>query len=112
MLYRNLLAMDTEEALRSLLVDGRGADGWLRQDDAWTPDGRHQHEPAGDLSAGRSHVARKTGTASRWAVAPICGSTGRSAAPANVTDEDWNAIEGGHRAVARLLHDDGDGPRR
>ena len=34
MLYRNLLAMETEELLRSHPVDGGGADGRLRQDHA------------------------------------------------------------------------------
>ena len=34
MLYRNFLAMETEELLRSYPVDGCGADGRLRQDHA------------------------------------------------------------------------------
>ena len=53
MLYRNLLALETEELLRSYPVDGCRADGRLRQDDAGAADGRHQHEPARDLHAGR-----------------------------------------------------------
>ena len=40
MLYRNLLAMETEELLRSLSGRRRGADGRLRQDHAGAADGR------------------------------------------------------------------------
>ena len=40
MLYRNLLAMETEELLRSLSGRRLRADGRLRQDDARAPDGR------------------------------------------------------------------------
>ena len=40
MLYRNLLAMEAEELLRSNPVDGVRADGRLRQDHAGAADGR------------------------------------------------------------------------
>ena len=42
MLYRNLLAMETEELLRSPPGRRRGADGRLRQDHARPADGRDQ----------------------------------------------------------------------
>jgi len=58
MLYRNMLAMDAEEMLRGHPVDGVGADGWLRQDDAGSVARRHQHGSAVDLSSGRADVAR------------------------------------------------------
>ena len=59
MLYRNLLAMETEELLRSYPVDGGGADGRLRQDDAGSADGCAQHEPARDLHARGPDAARR-----------------------------------------------------
>ena len=59
MLYRNLLAMETEEALRSLPVDGAILMGGC---DKTTPGllmGAISMDLAGDLSAGRSDAARE-----------------------------------------------------
>ncbi len=61
MLYRNLLAMDTEEALRSLPIDAAVLDGRLRQNHAGTAHGRHQRQCASHLSPGRPHAARQLG---------------------------------------------------
>ena len=54
MLYRNLLALEVEELLRSHPGRRRGADGRLRQDHAGDHHGRDLHGPAGDLHAGRA----------------------------------------------------------
>jgi hypothetical protein len=67
MLYRNLRAMETEEALRSLPVDGAvlmGGYGF-----------------GGDLPTGRSHAARKLEWQSTGPAVPVGGSSGQSAAP-------------------------------
>ena len=61
MLYRNLLAMETEELLRSYPDRRRGADGRLRQDDARAAHGRLVDGPAVDLRAGRADAARPLG---------------------------------------------------
>ena len=82
MLYRNLLAMDTEEALRSLPVDGAVLMGGCDKTTPASADGRDQHESAGDLSARRAHAARQLERQNRSAAAPTFGSSGPSAAPA------------------------------
>ena len=81
MLYRNLLSMDTEEALRSLPVDGAVLMGGC---DKTTP-GLLMGAISMDLPAIYSRRARcsaATGTASRWAAGPIFGSSGPSVARA------------------------------
>ncbi len=59
MMYRNFLAMETEELLRSYPGGRLRADGRLRQDHSRPADGRDQHEPAGDLRSGRTDAARQ-----------------------------------------------------
>ena len=59
MLYRNFLAMETEETLRSNPLDARGADGRLRQDDPRAADGRALDGHPGDLRPGRPDAARE-----------------------------------------------------
>jgi hypothetical protein len=60
MLYRNFLAMETEELLRSHPVDGAVLMGGWRQDHAGPCHGRHQHGPAGE--------GRGIATASKWPI--------------------------------------------
>ena len=82
MLYRNLLAMESEELLRSYPVDGAVLLGGC---DKTTPAllmGATQHEPAGDLRARPGRCCAATGAARRSAPAPTPGSTGTSGAPA------------------------------
>ncbi len=65
MLYRNFLAMEAEELLRSHPLDGAVLlGGWLRQDHAgvWSM-GAMQHGHSGDLRAGGSDAARQLGRA-------------------------------------------------
>ena len=59
MLYRNLLALEIEELLRSHPVDGAVLLGGCDKTTPATADGRDQHEPAGDLPAGRADAARQ-----------------------------------------------------
>ena len=58
MLYRNFLAMEVEELLRSLPDRRRGAAGRLRQDHAGHGDGRDQHGHADDLLPRRADAER------------------------------------------------------
>ena len=95
MLYRNLLAMETEELLRSLSGRRRGADGRLRQDHAGADHGRAVDEPAGDLHAGRADAARQLAAAGRSAAAATPGSTGPSCAPATSPRTTGAEIEDG-----------------
>ena len=59
MLYRNFLAMEAEELLRSHPHRRRGAARRLRQDHARVGHGRDQHGHTGDLRAGGSDAARQ-----------------------------------------------------
>ena len=81
MLYRNLLSMDTEEALRSLPVDGAVLLGGC---DKTTPGllmgAISMDLPAIYLPADRCCVA--IGMGNRWAAGPTFGCSGRGAAPA------------------------------
>ena len=58
MLYRNLLAMETEELLRSYPVDGCVLMGGCDKTTPALRDGRAVDEPAGDLPAGGSDAVR------------------------------------------------------
>ena len=58
MLYRNLLAMETEELLAQPSDRRRGAARRLRQDHPRPDHGRDQHGRAGDLCAGGATTAR------------------------------------------------------
>jgi dihydroxyacid dehydratase/phosphogluconate dehydratase len=94
MLYRNLLAMETEELLRSHPVDGAVLMGGC---DKTTPGllmGASQHGPALHLPAGRPDAARQlAGQVLGSGSTP--GSTGTSAAPATSPSSEWLEIEGG-----------------
>ena len=95
MLYRNLLAMETEELLRSLSGRRLRADGRLRQDHAGADHGRAVDEPAGDLRAGRPDAARRlqgpgflgsgSDTWKYWA----------ELRAGNITEQDWQGVEDG-----------------
>jgi len=80
MLYRNLLAMDTEEILRSYPFDGAVLMGGC---DKSTP----ALLMARRARTGRSSTCRPapcsrvTGTEKHWAVAPTCGGSGTKSAP-------------------------------
>ena len=58
MLYRNFLAMETEELLRQHPVDGAVLMGGCDKTTPGDHHGRHLDEPADDLHAGRSDDAR------------------------------------------------------
>ncbi len=59
MLYRNLLAMETEELLRSYPADGAVLMGGCDKTTPALADGRDQHEPAGGIPARGSDAARR-----------------------------------------------------
>ena len=63
MLYRNLLAMEAEELLRANPIDGVVLLGGCDKTVPGAADGRHQHEPAGDLRARPGRCCAATGAA-------------------------------------------------
>ena len=67
MLYRNLLAMETEELLRSYPADGAVLMGGCDKTTPGAAHGRDQHEPAGDLPARRPDAARRLARPTRSA---------------------------------------------
>ena len=82
MMYRNMLAMETEELLRSHPVDGAVLMGGCDKTTPGLLHGRHQHEHPRDLRAGRPDAARQlAGARARLGLA-IAGNTGTSCAPA------------------------------
>jgi len=94
MLYRNLLAMDTEEALRSLPVDGAVLMGGC---DKTTPG-----LLMGAISVNLPSIFLPAGPMLRgnWNGQPLGSGTDlwkfwAERCSGNVTDEDWNAIESG-----------------
>ncbi|WZB72171.1 L-arabinonate dehydratase [Achromobacter xylosoxidans] len=93
MLYRNLLAMETEELLRSILRRLR-ADGRLRQDHAGLADGRGVDGPAHAVRAGGpmlrgnwngNTLGSGSDTWKYWA----------ELRAGNITEEDWQGVEDG-----------------
>ena len=89
MLYRNLLAMETEELLRSYPVDGCVLMGGC---DKTTPAllmGALQHEPAGDLRAGRPDAARRLARPDRSAAARDVWKYWAELRAGNITERDW-----------------------
>ena len=82
MLYRNLLAMETEELLRSYPADGCVLMGGCDKTTPALVMGAISHEPAGDLRAGGADAARRLPRRQSSAAAATPGSTGRSCAPA------------------------------
>jgi hypothetical protein len=95
MLYRNFLAMETEELLRSHPVDGAVLMGGCDKTTPGLTDGRAQHGPALRLPARRPDAARQLATARCWARAPTPSSTGTNAAPATSERRQWLEMEGG-----------------
>ncbi len=92
MLYRNLLAMDTEELLRSLPIDGAVLMGGC---DKTTPGllmgAISMNLPSFSCPPGPCCAAITRG--SRSAAARISGSSGRNAARARSAKQEWNDME-------------------
>ena len=82
MLYRNFLAMETEELLRSHPIDGAVLLGGCDKTTPGAHHGRDQHGAADDLRAGRADAARQLAGQARSARARTCGNTGTRSAPA------------------------------
>jgi dihydroxyacid dehydratase/phosphogluconate dehydratase len=95
MLYRNFLAMETEELLRSHPVDGAVLMGGCDKTTPGLVMGACQHGPALHLPARRARCCAATGRARCSARAPTPSSTGTSAAPAASTPRRWLEIEAG-----------------
>ena len=106
MLYRNLLAMETEELLRSYPADGCVLMGGCDKTTPGAPDGRDLDEPAGDLRAGRPDAARRLqGQVARQRqrrLEVLGGAARRQHHRGRLAGR-----RGRHRALARPLHDDG-----
>jgi hypothetical protein len=108
LMYRNLLAMEAEELLRSYPCDGRGAHGRLRQDHARAHhgrdlDGRAVHLPAGGPDAQRQCLGQDAGLGHRH-VQGLAAAARRRHRPGPVGGP---AL--GHRALAGTLRDHGHG---
>ena len=95
MMYRNFLAMETEEALRSYPADGAVLMGGCDKTTPGAAHGRDLDEPARRSSCPRARCCAATGAAPRWVRAATCGNTGRNCAPARSPSEDWEEIEHG-----------------
>ena len=95
MMYRNMLAMETEELLRCASGRRRGADGRLRQDHAGPAAGRDQHEHPRDLPARRADAARQlAGQGARLRLATAWKYWDELRA-GKITEQDWLGVEGG-----------------
>ena len=108
MLYRNLLAMETEELLRSYPVDGAVLMGGCDKTTPALMMGAISMNlpaifmPAGPMLRGnwqRRAAGPGTDTWKYWA----------EMRAGNITEQEWQRNRGRHRALARALHDDGHG---
>ena len=106
MLYRNMLAMEAEELLRSHPIDGRGPDGRLRQVHAGPAARRDVDGRAGDLPAGRPHAARQLAGQGAGLGLRLVEILGRAARRQDHRPG-LARRRGRHRALLRHLHDDG-----
>ena len=93
MLYRNFLAMEAEELLRSHPDRRRGAAGRLRQDHAGPADGRDQHGPAGDLLPGRADARTATGAAPKTGAGTHTKKYWDELRAGRITEDDWIDLE-------------------
>ena len=103
MLYRNLLAMETEELLRSYPADGCVLMGGC---DKTTPAllmGAISMNLPAIFMPGRPDAARRLAGVGRWAAAPTSGSTGPSCAPGTsprTPGSRWRTASRARRAIA------------
>ena len=82
MLYRNFLAMETEELLRSHPIDGAVLLGGCDKTTPGADHGRDQHGASRRSSCRPARCCAATGPASSSAPARTCGNTGTRSAPA------------------------------
>ena len=108
MLYRNFLAMETEELLRSYPADGAVLMGGCDKTTPALDHGRDVDGSAGDLHAGRPDAARRLGRRDARLGIRRLEVLGRAAR----RQHHRGGLAGdraGHRALAGPLHDDGHG---
>ena len=107
MLYRNLLAMEAEELLRSNPVDGAVLLGGCDKTTPGADHGRDQHEHSGDLFARRSDAARQLWRqAARLGIRRLEILGGKASRPHRRARMARHGS--GDCAKLRHLHDDGD----
>jgi dihydroxy-acid dehydratase len=94
MLYRNLLAMETEELLRSYPVDGAVLMGGCDKTTPRAADGGDQHESACDLHA-RGSMLRGDWRGQFLGSGSDVWKYWAEKRAGNLTDEQWHAIEDG-----------------
>ena len=109
MLYRNFLAMECEELLRSHPIDGAVLMGGCDKTTPGLVMGAISHGPAGDLRAGRADAARQLARPNAGLRLRRLEILGREARRQN-RRERMERDRGRHRALVRHLH--GDGHRR
>ena len=95
MLYRNLLAMETEELLRSYPADGCVLMGGCDKTTPGAGDGRAVDEPAGDLPARRPDAARRLRAASSLGRGSDTWKYWAELRAGNITEDDWQDVEDG-----------------
>ena len=106
MMYRNFLAMETEEALRSYPADGAVLMGGCDKTTPGAADGRDLDEPAGDLHARGPDAARLVARRRARFGQRRVEILGR-AARRNHHAVGLGGDRARHRPLARPLHDDG-----
>ena len=99
MLYRNMLAMETEELLRSHPVDGAVLMGGCDKTTPGLMHGRDQRWTCRRSSCPPGRCCAATGAARRWARARTAGSTGTSAAPARSAKRNGRGSRAASRAA-------------
>ena len=95
MLYRNFLAMETEELLRSHPVDGAVLMGGCDKTTPGADHGCDLDEPAGDLRAGGCDAARQLSRRGAGLGLRQLEVLGRAAGRRRSRVQDWDEIEGG-----------------
>ena len=95
MLYRNLLAMEAEEALRAYPADGAILLGGCDKTVPALVMGATSANIPVDSSCRPGRCFAETGAASRWAPAPTSGSTGPNGAPGTIDECTWREMEEG-----------------
>ena len=109
MLFRNLMAMDTEEMIRAQPIDGVVLLGNCDKTTPGAADGRGQRRRPGHHGHRRPDAQRPLATAETSAPAPIAGAYWTEYRAGTIDDDDIGEIEDALCPLARPLHGDGHG---